>query len=165
MYLYVVYLLTLIETFKSQLIIEIHYIFGNCVDTLSNRPKMRRDTDGLLACASSGPRRAVLAQAQPRNRNGYGFSGITTFACRPTLLLTLCILSTDVARIAGAPPREEPSARFRSDERFLAIVLPATRMDCSRTSPLIGHTNFIHSNHFRSISYIERLTNLNLHFY
>lgn len=124
--IYMLYLLTLIETFKSQLIIEIHYIFGNCVDTLSNRPKMRRDTDGLLACASSGPTRTVLAQAQPRNRNGYGFSGITTFACRPTLLLTFCILSTDVARIAGAP-REEPSARFRSDERFLAIVLPPAR--------------------------------------
>jgi len=77
--------------------------------------------DGLLACSSLGPRRAVLAQAQSRNGNGYGFSGIATFACRPTLLLALCILSTDVARIAGAPPHEEPGARFRSDERSLVL--------------------------------------------
>lgn len=113
---------------------------------------MQRDTDRLLACASSGPRKAVLAQAQPRNGNGYGFSGIATFACRPTLLLALCILSTDVARIAGIPPREEPGARFRSDERALSCrscrrTLPATRVGCSHILPLIGHSNFIHSDH------------------
>lgn len=95
-----VYLFTFVDIFKFQLIIEIYWIFVTRIDMLS---KMRRDADGLLAsCASSGPRRTILAQAQPRNGNGYGFSGIATFACRPTLLLALCILSTDVARIAGA---------------------------------------------------------------